>query len=259
MKFNLKESAKKVGKYVVDRRKGFLIGGGIAGFTAGSLLMIPATLKAKKAVDAKTEEKGEPLTRWETFKTSAKYYILPFSVEVASGVAIGVGAKQYRDTVVGLASGLSVAEKRISDLETAIPEALGEDATQKVEHQISKDKIEKADLSDTEKEEYEDKGIYWVEEPLTQAGRYMSLPELKNGLASFNYAVSTEGEKTVADELDYLKIDICSLTIEQRQIAYNATFSVTGMNDRMRADYEPIERDDGRIGLLIKYDRKWKM
>lgn len=257
MKLNLKNSLAKAGKYVTDHRQGFLIGGGIGGFAVGMILMIPATLNAKKALDRKTEEKGEPLTKFEKFKAVAPHYIIPTLVGVGSGVSIAVGAKEYNDAVVGLTSGLSVAEKRIDDLEKAIPEAFGENADRKVEHQINKDKVEEIDMTGTDKEDMEDNGVYRFTEPTTGIEFTRAPYEVKNGLANFNLFLQQEGAATIADLLDFLHVDISGASEKAREIAYNTEFITNGLNDTPRTGFEVCERSDGRFGAIITYDRRF--
>lgn len=127
---------------VSEHSSGILIGLGIAGFVASTVMAVKATPKALELMEKKKEElEVEELTPVETVKTTWKCYALPV-LSTTLSIACVLGAKQIdmrRNAALATAYGLS--EQALRTYQQKVVETIGENKERKIRDEIAKDRI----------------------------------------------------------------------------------------------------------------------
>lgn len=127
-----------------------LLGMGVAGMIATTVLAVKATPKALTLIETSRAEKQETLSKPEIVKAAWKCYI-PAAVTCVASVAciIGGSAEQTRrGAVIGAAYQLSEAAFR--EYSDKVVEVIGEKKEQEVRDAIAKERIERNPVSQNE-------------------------------------------------------------------------------------------------------------
>ena len=127
---------------------------GGAGVVATSIMAVKATPKALRLLDAKTEEKGEKLTAWETIKIAGPSYI-PSVITGTATIACIFGANALnKRQQAALMSAYALLDNSYKEYKNKVGELYGEDAKDRVREEIAKDKYvdEEVSLTDDNKQ-----------------------------------------------------------------------------------------------------------
>ena len=120
---------------------------GGAGVIATSVMAVKATPKAMILLEKATVEKGEELTRLETFKVAGPVYI-PAAVVGVSTLACIFGANMLnKRQQAALMSAYALLDSTYKDYKKKVEELYGEEANVRIREEIAKDKYEEEDLS----------------------------------------------------------------------------------------------------------------
>lgn len=119
--------------------------GGV-GLVATAVLTATATPKAMTRVDKAREEKGEELTKVEVVIAAAPAYIPPVLTGLATlGCMFGANTLNKRQQA-SMASAYALLDTSYKEFKKKVGEVYGEDAVQKVQAEIAKDKYEESDI-----------------------------------------------------------------------------------------------------------------
>jgi len=130
-------------KFMAQNRSKILTGVGVAGMWGASVWAVCRTVKATRAVDAEKERLGvDKLTPKQIIKIGWKYYVVPFSVAIASTSAIVVSDVDQEKRVNTLQAGLALAEASKEKLLEETKKQIGEEATKVIEDQVRKEIVE---------------------------------------------------------------------------------------------------------------------
>lgn len=130
---------------------------GVAGVVATSVMAVKATPKALRMIEDAKEEKGEELTRTETFVVAAPSYIPAVVTGVATiGCIIGANILNKRQQA-SLISAYALMDQSFKDYKKKVDELYGGDAGAQVRGAIVKDKYgeREFDLEDGKKLYYD--------------------------------------------------------------------------------------------------------
>lgn len=117
--------------------------GGV-GLVATAVLTATATPKAMKRVEIAREEKGEELTKMETVVVAAPAYIPPVLTGLATlGCMFGANVLNKRQQA-SLVSAYALLDNSYKEYKKKAQVLYGEDATQKIQAEIAKDKYEES-------------------------------------------------------------------------------------------------------------------
>lgn len=119
-----------------------LTGVGSVGVVATVATAIQSTPKALSLINEAKETKGEELTKWETVKVAAPVYIPTFVLGTAT-IACIIGANVLnKRQQASMASAYALLETSYKEYKKKVNELYGEDANDKIETEIAKDKYE---------------------------------------------------------------------------------------------------------------------
>lgn len=119
--------------------------GGV-GLVATAVLTATATPKAMTRVDKAREEKGEELTKVEVVIAAAPAYIPPVLTGLATlGCMFGANTLNKRQQA-SMASAYALLDTSYKEFKKKVGGVYGEDAVQKVQAEIAKDKYEESDI-----------------------------------------------------------------------------------------------------------------
>lgn len=123
--------------------------GGV-GLVATAVLTATATPKAMTRIENAREEKGEELTKVETVIAAAPAYIPPVLTGLATlGCMFGANTLNKRQQA-SMASAYALLDTSYKEFKKKVGEVYGEDAVQKVQAEIAKDKYEESDIQPTD-------------------------------------------------------------------------------------------------------------
>ena len=131
--------------------------GGV-GVIATAALAVKATPKALERIETAAEEKGEPLSKWETVKLAAPVYI-PAAAVGASTIACIFGAnilnKRHQ---AALMSAYAFLDNSYKEYKAKVEEIHGEEASTRIKEEIVRDKYidNEIHLEDPDKELFYD-------------------------------------------------------------------------------------------------------
>lgn len=128
-----------------------LMGIGIAGMVATSVMAVRATPKALRLIeDKKAETNEEKLTPIETVKTTWKCY-LPAVITGGVSVACLIGANSVNTRRnAALATAYTLSESALKEYQEKVVETIGEKKEQSVRDAIAKDKLEQNPVTNRE-------------------------------------------------------------------------------------------------------------
>lgn len=128
-----------------------LMGIGIAGMVATSVMAVRATPKALRLIeDKKAETNEEKLTPIETVKTTWKCY-LPAVITGGVSVACLIGANSVNTRRnAALATAYTLSESALKEYQEKVVETIGEKKEQSVRDAIAKDKLEQNPVTNHE-------------------------------------------------------------------------------------------------------------
>lgn len=128
-----------------------LMGIGIAGMVATSVMAVRATPKALRLIeDKKAETNEEKLTPIETVKTTWKCY-LPAVITGGVSVACLIGANSVNTRRnAALATAYTLSESALKEYQEKVVETVGEKKEQSVRDAIAKDKLEQNPVTNRE-------------------------------------------------------------------------------------------------------------
>ena len=119
---------------------------GAAGVVATTVTAVKATPKALMLLEEAKEEKGQELTKLETFKVAAPAYI-PSAVLGVSTLACIFGANVLNKRgQASLMSAYALIDGGYKDYKKKVDELYGEDASSHVRSEIAKDKYEEQEI-----------------------------------------------------------------------------------------------------------------
>lgn len=118
---------------------------GAVGAVATAVMAVKATPKAIRLLEAKKEEKGEELTKWETVKTAAPVYIPSVLLGVTTLTCIFGAEVLNKRQQATLASAYGLLDQSYRTYKRKVDELYGEEAGEKVRESIAKDKYEETE------------------------------------------------------------------------------------------------------------------
>lgn len=136
-----------------------LTGVGAAGVVATAVSAAKATPKAMRLLEQAKEEKGEELTKTEKFKVAAPAYI-PTAIIGASTIACIVGSHILdKRKQAALISAYTLLDSSYKEYQEKVKETFGEEAEEKIKHEIAKEKYDENPLN----KEFEETNIFFYE------------------------------------------------------------------------------------------------
>lgn len=154
-KTNLADLIKKA-RVVIDKRSPeLLMGVGVAGMIATTVLAVKATPKAMALIEEEKlrrykETDDDAITKVEAVKVAWKPYI-PAVVTGAASVACIIGSTSVSGRrTAALAAAYQISETALSEYREKVVETIGEKKEQLVRDKIAKDKVEKNPVSKSE-------------------------------------------------------------------------------------------------------------
>lgn len=129
---------------IVKHSPEILIGFGIAGWMAGTVLAVRATPKAVRCIEDATNEKEDDLTPLEIVKATWKCYI-PAAVTcvAATGCLIGSCSTSVRRHAA-LATAYKLSETALTEYQEQVTETIGEKKEKNIQAKVAEKQIEKA-------------------------------------------------------------------------------------------------------------------
>lgn len=126
-----------------------LMGVGIGSFIFGTIMMAPATIKAKTKLDkTKGELEKEKLTAFETVKAAWPYYIPTFIVDsLAIACLIGSGTTSFKRNAA-LTAAYTLSENKLKDYSAKVIEKLGEDEEKEIKKAVVEEKVQQNPVKD---------------------------------------------------------------------------------------------------------------
>lgn len=175
--------------------------GGV-GVIATSVLAVKATPKAMKRLDQAKEEKGEDLTKLEVVKVAAPAYI-PAAIVGASTIACIFGANVLnKRQQASMASAYALLDQSYKEYKGKVQELFGEDANEKINEAIAKDKYDKEKV--IESDDPGDRLFYD-----SFSGRYFesTIDKVQQAEYQINRDLSMRDWATVNEFYDYLGLE----------------------------------------------------
>lgn len=128
-----------------------LVGIGISGMVATTILAVRATPKALVLIEeAKREKESDSLTPVETIQAAWKCYI-PAAVTGMASIACIIGSNSVNaKRSAALATAYTLSENALREYKDKVVETIGEKKEKEVRNAIAKDKIEKNPVSSNE-------------------------------------------------------------------------------------------------------------
>ena len=128
---------------IVKHSPEILMGFGIAGWMAGTVLAVRATPKAVKLIEEATYEKEDDLTPLEVVKATWKCYI-PAAVTcaAATGCLIGSCSTSVRRHAA-LATAYKLSETALDEYKEQVTETIGEKKEKDIQDKVNRKQIEK--------------------------------------------------------------------------------------------------------------------
>lgn len=150
-KLALSNLVKSIKTTIKSRSPEILTGIGIAGMIATSIMAVRATPKAIKLIEEKKKEiDHDKLTPIETVQTTWKCYI-PAVVTGVTSTACLIGASSVNARRnAALATAYSLSKTALSEYKDAVVETIGEKKEKVVRETISKEKLEKNPVTNSE-------------------------------------------------------------------------------------------------------------
>lgn len=150
-KFSLRKLVSGVQKFTIKHAPEILIGSGIAAGITGTVLTIPATVKAVRAVDTKKkEEEKDSLTKKEVFKTCWKYYIPPVTMVALSTASLLKGQSVHARRTAAITAAYTLSETAFSEYKEKVIETIGEKKEKEVRDKIAQDHIDRDPINNRE-------------------------------------------------------------------------------------------------------------
>jgi hypothetical protein len=118
---------------------------GAVGAVVTTVMAVKATPKAIRLLEAKKEEKGEELTKWETVKTAAPVYIPSVLLGVTALACIFGAEVLNKRQQAALTSAYALLDQSYKTYKRKVDELYGEEAGEKVRESIAKDKYEETE------------------------------------------------------------------------------------------------------------------
>ena len=118
---------------------------GAVGAVVTTVMAVKATPKAIRLLEAKKEEKGKELTKWETVKTAGPVYIPSVLLGVTTLTCIFGAEVLNKRQQAALTSAYGLLDQSYRTYKRKVDELYGEEAGEKVRESIAKDEYEEAD------------------------------------------------------------------------------------------------------------------
>lgn len=147
----LSDMAKSVRTILSKHSPEILVGIGISGMVATTILAVRATPKALVLIEeAKREKESDSLTPVETIQAAWKCYI-PAAVTGMASIACIIGSNSVNaKRSAALATAYTLSENALREYKDKVVETIGEKKEKEVRNAIAKDKIEKNPVSSKE-------------------------------------------------------------------------------------------------------------
>lgn len=147
----LSDMAKSVRTILSKHSPEILVGIGISGMVATTILAVRATPKALVLIEeAKREKESDSLTPVETIQAAWKCYI-PAAVTGMASIACIIGSNSVNaKRSAALATAYTLSENALREYKDKVVETIGEKKEKEVRNAIAKDKIEKNPVSSNE-------------------------------------------------------------------------------------------------------------
>lgn len=147
----LSDMAKSVRTTLSKHSPEILVGIGISGMVATTILAVRATPKALILIEeAKREKESDSLTPVETIQAAWKCYI-PAAVTGMASIACIIGSNSVNaKRSAALATAYTLSENALREYKDKVVETIGEKKEKEVRNAIAKDKIEKNPVSSNE-------------------------------------------------------------------------------------------------------------
>lgn len=207
----LSDMAKSVRTTLSKHSPEILVGIGISGMVATTILAVRATPKALVLIEeAKREKESDSLTPVETIQAAWKCYI-PAAVTGMASIACIIGSNSVNaKRSAALATAYTLSENALREYKDKVVETIGEKKEKEVRNAIAKDKIEKNPVSSNEVI-LTKKGDTLCYDALS--GRYFKsdIEKLKRCMNEINRQILNDGSASLNDF--YYEIGLDSIKI----------------------------------------------
>ena len=113
---------------------------GVSGFIGSAVMASKATIKARKAIAQTENDKSETLTKFETVKVAAPYYIPAGLVIIASTGCIAGSVRISYRRQAALAAAYTLSRNQFNEFYQKTVETIGDKKTKAIEKGIESDK-----------------------------------------------------------------------------------------------------------------------
>ena len=118
---------------------------GAVGTVVTAVMAVKATPKAIRLLEAKEEEKGEKLTKWETVKTAGPVYIPSVLIGTTTLACIFGADVLNKRQQASLTSAYALLDQSYKTYKRKVDELYGEEAGEKIRESIAKDTYEETE------------------------------------------------------------------------------------------------------------------
>lgn len=176
---------------------------GAAGVVATAVTAVQATPKAMRLIEEKKVEKGGELTKWEITQVAAPAYI-PSVIICAATVGCILGAHVLnKRTQARLTSAYALLNQTHRTYRKKVKDIYGEDADQKVQEELAKDKYEE------DKPEVEDPTQMLFYDIYSKQYFTSTEADVQNAEYLLNRSLNLKGYVTAKEFYDFLRIPSC--------------------------------------------------
>lgn len=187
-----------------------LIGMGITGMVSAGIMAVPATVKAVKKIEAKTEvdNKGNKVypTKTEIVKDCWKLYVPSITTAIISGGCI-IGASSINaKRNAALMTAYALSESARQEYVSKVVETIGEKKEQEIRDKIAEDKIRNNPVNESTVI-VTGNGSVWCYDPLCDRYFQSSVDAIKKAENEFNRKLRNELFMYVNDWYDELNLD----------------------------------------------------
>lgn len=231
-------------RFVARYSPEILVGVGIVGMLATTVMAVNATPKALRLIDDAKEKKGEELTKLETVKAAAVVYIPPIITAIASTACIIGASKVNHKRNAALATAYAISEAALTEYKDKVIETIGEKKELEIQDAIDKDRMERNPVSQSE--------VFITEKGNTlcfdvTSGRYFrsDIDKIKSAIHELNFQMMDDMWVSLNDFYS-------AIGLRETSIGDELGWSIS--NGPIKPRFSSQLSDDGTPCLVIKYN-----